>query len=84
MVGNLWSVPAISLVTQTSSDTVQDNEGQNQMNRGWERFEASSKGFPQGLQHAITNIRQKYPAIKHIAVWHALVSTTYKNRFIDR
>lgn len=51
----------------------QDNEGENQMVRGWTEFEANPKGFPKGMKYAISNIREKYPEIKHIAVWHALV-----------
>ncbi|KAK9476360.1 raffinose synthase or seed imbibition protein Sip1-domain-containing protein [Lipomyces japonicus] len=35
-------------------------------------FEASSN-FPQGLKFLIDTIRQKFPYIKHIAVWHALL-----------
>lgn len=37
-------------------------------------FEANKEGFPQGLQHTVTQIRKKHPNIQHVAVWHALVS----------
>lgn len=50
-----------------------DNEGGNQMVRGWESFEANPKGFPQGLSTAISSIRRKYPDIRHIGVWHAIL-----------
>ena len=50
-----------------------DNEGHDQMKRGWTEFEANPKGFPHGLKQAISNIRRKHPDIGHIAVWHALV-----------
>jgi len=50
-----------------------DNEGGNQMVRGWKEFEANPKGFPQGLRTAITSIRTKYPNIRHIGVWHAIL-----------
>lgn len=50
-----------------------DNEGQDQMKRGWMEFGANPKGFPHGLKHAVANIRNKHPDIVHIAVWHALV-----------
>jgi len=35
-------------------------------------FEADSDAFPNGLEHAISAIRQKQPSLQHIAVWHAL------------
>lgn len=50
-----------------------DNEGQAQWIRGWKSFEANAKGFPSGLRHAISLIKQKHPHISHIAVWHALM-----------
>lgn len=50
-----------------------DNEGQEQFKRGWMRFEANKKGFPNGLQSAVERIRQKVPSIDHIAVWHTLL-----------
>lgn len=37
-------------------------------------FDANKEGFPQGLKHTVTQIRQKYANIEHIGVWHALVS----------
>jgi len=43
------------------------------MVRGWKDFSANPKGFPEGLDVAIGRIRKKYPAIQHIAVWHALL-----------
>ena len=51
-----------------------DNEGENQMARGWTDFEANPRAFPKGLKSAVSNIRQKYPNIKHVCVWHAIVS----------
>lgn len=50
-----------------------DNEGQEQWHRGWKSFEANDKGFPAGLRHTTSIIRQRYPNIEHIAVWHALM-----------
>ncbi|KAL9621159.1 MAG: hypothetical protein Q9160_004410 [Pyrenula sp. 1 TL-2023] len=41
--------------------------------RGWREFEANPEGFPKGLKHTTSTIRAKYPRIKHIAVWHALL-----------
>lgn len=39
-------------------------------------FEANKENFPQGLQHTVTQIRKKHPNIEHVAVWHALVSSS--------
>lgn len=50
-----------------------DNEGKEQWHRGWKRFEANKEGFPSGLQHTTSVIRQRHPNIGHIAVWHALM-----------
>lgn len=43
------------------------------MDWGWSEFEANKKGFPKGLKHTATKIRDEHPNIQHIAVWHALV-----------
>ncbi|THW41129.1 raffinose synthase protein-like protein Sip1 [Aureobasidium pullulans] len=48
-------------------------EGKTQMERGWTDFDANKEGFPQGLKHAVTDIRKKHPNINHIAVWHAIL-----------
>ncbi|KAL8670601.1 MAG: hypothetical protein Q9168_004875, partial [Polycauliona sp. 1 TL-2023] len=50
-----------------------DNEGQSQFQRGWTDFEANKEGFPNGLKHTATTIRDRHPNIQHIAVWHALL-----------
>lgn len=50
-----------------------DNEGEEQWNRAWESFEANKGGFPSGLRHTTSVIRQRHPYIGHIAVWHALM-----------
>lgn len=50
-----------------------DNYGQIQTRRGMTDFEANKEGFPQGLQHTVTQIRKKHPNIQHVAVWHALL-----------
>ena len=50
-----------------------DNEGAYQGDRGWADFEANSKGFPRGLGKTVTDIRDKHPSIKHVAVWHAML-----------
>jgi len=50
-----------------------DNEGENQMARGWIGFEANKKGFSQGIKHTAEVVRKNHPSIKTIAVWHALL-----------
>lgn len=50
-----------------------DNEGCTQFERGWMCFEANKKGFPNGLRHTISRIREENPSVEHIAVWHALM-----------
>ncbi|KEQ75924.1 glycoside hydrolase [Aureobasidium namibiae CBS 147.97] len=49
------------------------SEGESQMDRAWTDFDANKEGFPQGLKHAVTDIRKKHPNINHIAVWHAIL-----------
>lgn len=55
-------------------DCLKDEHGESQFQRGWSRFEANKEGFPHGLKHTITNIRDQHPDLQHIAVWHAIVS----------
>lgn len=43
-------------------------------NRRWDKFEANTN-FPKGLAHTTLEIRGRFKNIKHIAVWHALVSS---------
>ena len=50
-----------------------DNKGAPQGERGWIDFEANKDGFPNGLKHTVTTIRQKHTDIQHIAVWHAIL-----------
>ncbi|KAL9127597.1 MAG: hypothetical protein Q9217_003555 [Psora testacea] len=50
-----------------------DETGVSQFELGWTDFEANPKGFPKGLKHTATTIRDRYPNIKHIAVWHAIL-----------
>ncbi|KAL3474639.1 hypothetical protein BJX99DRAFT_248132 [Aspergillus californicus] len=50
-----------------------DNEGGESGSRGWLRFEANPKAFPQGLRKTISTIRELHPDIGYIAVWHALL-----------
>ena len=50
-----------------------DNHGDSQFNRGMTDFDANKQGFPHGLGHAVTTIRDKHPNIQHVAVWHAIL-----------
>lgn len=50
-----------------------DNLGETQFQRGWTSFEAHKEGFPDGLKHVTGTIREMYPNIKHIAVWHGIM-----------
>jgi hypothetical protein len=45
----------------------------NQFQRGWKAFEANPLGFPEGLRAAVSEIRETHPAIRDVAVWHALM-----------
>ena len=51
-----------------------DYHGESQFKRGMTEFDANKGGFPQGLKHTVTQIRDNHPDIQHIAVWHAIVS----------
>ncbi|KAK5090291.1 hypothetical protein LTR05_000463 [Lithohypha guttulata] len=44
----------------------------NQFQRAMTDFEATPHAFPNGLKHGIDEIRQRFPHIRDIAVWHAL------------
>ena len=62
----------------------------------WSDFEANQEGFPHGLASTIAEIRQQNPALKHIAVWHAIlgywggltrdgpIAQNYKTRQVKR
>ncbi len=48
------------------------DDTQNQYHRGWFDFEANKAGFPNGLKHTVSRVREEHSDIKHVAVWHAL------------
>jgi hypothetical protein len=50
-----------------------DHPGEGQWVRGWMEFEANKEGFPKGLAHTVTTIRENHPSIEHVAVWHAML-----------
>lgn len=51
-----------------------NHEGGDQFQNAMTEFEATKVGFPRGLKATVTDIRERHPNVKHIAVWHALVS----------
>ncbi|KAG0131993.1 glycoside hydrolase superfamily [Tuber indicum] len=59
------------------SNLVIDDNWQTLAGRGycfngtWSAFEANEK-FPGGLKGIVTKVRERFPKIKHIGVWHAL------------
>ncbi|PWW74520.1 Glycoside Hydrolase Family 36 protein, partial [Tuber magnatum] len=53
-------------------DTWQTLAGRNYGSSGtWSSFEANEK-FPSGLKGIVNKVRERFPNIKHIGVWHAL------------
>ncbi|KAI5818022.1 glycoside hydrolase superfamily [Pyronema omphalodes] len=51
---------------------VDDNWQSLDANRRWEKFEANEY-FPQGLKGFTSEVKRRFPNIKHIAVWHAII-----------
>ena len=51
-----------------------NREGGDQFQNAMTEFEATKVGFPRGLKATVTDIRERHSNVKHIAVWHALVS----------
>lgn len=41
--------------------------------RGWSRFQADEKRFPDGLSGVIKEVKSRYPHIQYVGVWHALL-----------
>jgi hypothetical protein len=63
-----------TLIIDDNWQSLDGTQGEtNQFNRGWNTFEANRIGFPEGLKKAITKIKETHPAIRDIAVWHALM-----------
>lgn len=53
-------------------DNWQSLAGRNYGSSGtWSSFEANEK-FPEGLKGLVSNLRTRFPYLKHIGVWHAL------------
>lgn len=51
-----------------------NHEGGDQFENAMTEFEATKTGFPRGLKATVSDVRKNHPKLKHIAVWHALVS----------
>ncbi|KAI5803810.1 glycoside hydrolase superfamily [Geopyxis carbonaria] len=51
---------------------IDDNWQSLDNNRRWDKFEANAN-FPQGLSHLTSEIRRRFPNVKHIAVWHSII-----------
>ncbi len=41
--------------------------------RRWKAFEPPIYRFPHGLKHTVTEVKRRFPYIKHVGVWHALL-----------
>ncbi|PHH88807.1 hypothetical protein CDD83_7030 [Cordyceps sp. RAO-2017] len=50
-----------------------NKKGESQFQYAWNEFEADREAFPRGLKGLVSQIRDQYPGIQHIAVWHALL-----------
>lgn len=56
-----------------------EHAGEGMADRQWLEFEAERRNFPLGLKGTVGRIREKYPHIQHVAVWHALFGNALKN-----
>ena len=62
-----------TLIIDDNWQSLSGKQGETQQSsRGWSDFEANPSGFPNGLAAATKAIRDKYPHVRDIAVWHAL------------
>lgn len=41
--------------------------------RRWQSFEPTKSRFPNGLRGTVTTLKKRFPYIKHVGVWHALL-----------
>lgn len=65
------NITITNLIIDDNWQSLSEAESQNQ--RGWQRFEANSEGFPDGMKATTAEIRKRHPKINHIAVWHAIL-----------
>lgn len=59
-----------------------EHAGEGMADRKWLDFEAEPGNFPLGLKGTVGRIREKFPHIKHVAVWHALLGKTFNPRYL--
>jgi len=73
ITGKLWYVILVNYYDSATYGEIQ--AGCNYGSSGtWSSFEANEM-FPGGLKGIVSKIRERFPKIKHIGVWHALVRT---------
>lgn len=50
-----------------------DDHGNDFRDNRWVEFEASKKVFPLGLKRTVSKLREEFPWIKHIGIWHGIL-----------
>ena len=85
------SIKLSTLIIDDNWQSLDDN-GSSHFELRWTKFEANQEGFPNGLKHTTQSIREVYPYVQNIAVWHGLfgywnaispggaIARTYKTR----
>jgi hypothetical protein len=66
------NIKVSTLILDDNWQDIQYSES-GQWQNSWNDFEAEPNTFPKGLKTTVNFIRLRYPHIKHIAVWHALL-----------
>lgn len=59
-----------------------EHAGKGMADRRWLEFDADARNFPLGLKGTVDHIRETYPHIKHVAVWHALFGMPLSHTYI--
>ncbi|KAF8475802.1 glycoside hydrolase superfamily [Kalaharituber pfeilii] len=54
------------------STLIIDDNWQTLISRKWDAFEADPTNFPRGLKATVQTIKQRFPQVKHVIVWHAM------------
>jgi hypothetical protein len=70
---------AIRVCNVVIDDNWQSLEGHDSSCGTWSRFEADVEKFPHGLVGTVNTIRTRFPYIKHVGVWHALVISPFES-----
>ena len=60
-----------SLIIDDGWQSVDHKTDQN--GRRWKSFEADKVTFPEGLKGAVSHLRNRFPGLRHVAVWHSLI-----------